>query len=186
MKTVCGLGINDANYKIKTILNDKSVLCPFYRKWMDMLRRITDKEKFPSYIGCSVCDEWLKFSNFKNWMEKQDWQGKELDKDLLFKGNKIYSPKTCLFIDKSVNRFLVESMKTKGNLPTGVNFHKASGKYQAQCSEFAKNRKYLGIFNTPEEAFSVYWLHKQKLALELAEQQKDEVIKHAIMKYYEI
>ena len=62
----------------------------------------------PTYKGCSVCEEWLTFSNFKSWMEQQDWEGKQLDKDLLVYKNKIYSPETCVFVSSVINSFFVE------------------------------------------------------------------------------
>lgn len=50
--------------------------------------------------GCSVCEEWLTFSNFKRWMEQQDYEGKALDKDLLVSQNKTYSSETCVFVPR--------------------------------------------------------------------------------------
>ena len=131
-KLVYGVGINDADYivciyeelpRTNGKQNQKIVWrCPFYSRWMSMLRRCYSKayqEKQPSYKGCSVCEEWLTFSNFKSWMETQDWEGKQLDKDLLVYKNKIYSPETCVFIDQRLNTFLVKSNKTRGDYPLG-------------------------------------------------------------------
>jgi len=88
-RLVCGVGINDADYptrRYKTV-NGKSKLvwtCPFWRKWKDMISRCYSErelEKYPTYKGCSVCEDWLYFSRFKAWMEKQAWEGLVLDKD---------------------------------------------------------------------------------------------------------
>lgn len=109
VKLVCGVGINDADYPVRIrshIKQDGTFLdewrCPFYTKWQKMLSRCYGKynksQKFNSYDQVEVCQEWLRFSNFKSWMEKQDWESKELDKDLLSGESKIYSPETCCFI----------------------------------------------------------------------------------------
>ena len=82
-KKVYGVGINDADYTIKPTIENNRSKCMYYEKWIKMLQRCYSKsyqEKHPSYKGCSVCEEWLTFSNFKAWMETQDWKGKSLDK----------------------------------------------------------------------------------------------------------
>ena len=74
----------------------------------------------PTYKGCSVSEEWLRFSNFKRWMEKQDWDGKQLDKDILFEGNKVYSAETCVFVTSVVNSFTSDSGAKRGEWLIGV------------------------------------------------------------------
>ena len=72
-----------------------------YATWKSMLMRCySDKYhlKSPSYIGCSVCDEWLDFQVFAKWFSVNYEDGKQLDKDIKIEGNKIYSPDTCLFV----------------------------------------------------------------------------------------
>ena len=108
-----GVGINDADYPVNPVVNGKRKICPFYNVWSNMIRRcyMDDKNRRPqetSYIGCSVVDEWHKFSNFKRWMEKQDWKNNQLDKDLKVPGNKVYGPDTCVFIPKSINTLISE------------------------------------------------------------------------------
>lgn len=91
---VCGVGINDATYSVYRYKgsagSQKRIwACPFYRTWGTMLGRCySDKfhEQNPTYVGCTVCDEWLTFSKFKAWMETQDWKDKQLDKDILVPG----------------------------------------------------------------------------------------------------
>ncbi len=104
-KLVYGVGVNDADYKVQKFKteNGKKIqlwICPFYSKWKEMLRRcysIQEKERSPCYTQASTVEHWHIFSNFKSWMETQDWEGKQLDKDLLVKDNKTYGPDTCLF-----------------------------------------------------------------------------------------
>ena len=148
MKTkrkVCGVGINDSPTPINKRVTlphpkgkqvQKTVwACPFYIVWADMLKRCYSPKylaKYPSYKDCTVCDEWLYFSKFKSWMEQQEWESKELDKDIMVEGNKTYSPNTCLFVSKEVNYiFLAKACMVKQNL-LGVRETK-SGKYKASC-----------------------------------------------------
>lgn len=102
---VYGVGTNDADYQvaITEALGSKRVIvwkCPYYQKWLNMLERVYGSDR-AAYEGVSVCESWLTFSNFRSWMEVQDWQGKELDKDVL--GSSVYGPDACLFIHKVVN-----------------------------------------------------------------------------------
>jgi hypothetical protein len=126
--SVQGVGINDANYLVQkfTTVGGKNKLiwrCPFYSCWKHMLKRCYDDcyiKLHPTYKGCSVCREWHLFSNFKSWMEQQDWEEKQLDKDLLVYGNKVYSPSTCVFLSQGLNKFLTKSNKARGEYPLGV------------------------------------------------------------------
>jgi len=198
-KPVCGVGVNDASYRVRitefTKLGSrarKSRLvweCPFYSRWVAMLRRCYSKsyqEKYPTYANCKVCDEWLTFSNFKAWMERQDWQGKELDKDLLVKGNKIYSPEKCTFLDSSVNSFILDRAASRGALPIGVSYSNDMGKYQASCGNcITKKREHLGYFDNEYGAHAEWLKRKIEIAHELAGKVKDEVVADALRRYYE-
>ena len=126
VKLVSGVGFNDADYNVVShnVVCGKrvQVMCPYYRKWKGMLSRCYSEawlNKYPTYVGCIVCDEWLTFSKFKAWMETQDWEGKQLDKDLLGDG-KLYSPETCCFISGGLNKFLTLRANDRGSLPVGV------------------------------------------------------------------
>lgn len=137
-KLVRGVGINDADYQTSISVRVEGKLvklwrCPFYRKWEGILARITDKSR-PTYGDVWICDDWIYFSKFKAWMETQDWEGKELDKDILIEGNKIYSPEVCCFVSRKVNGFVVDTFKTKRigrELPFGVSFNIHENNYQA-------------------------------------------------------
>lgn len=170
-----GVGINDASY----VTNGKTV-CPFYSKWRDMLGRCYSKTTYRTYEGCTVCDDWRLFSKFKAWMEAQDWEGKELDKDLLIQGNKVYSPDTCVFVSKEVNTFTTKCQASRGEYPIGVCLHKESGKFVAQCRVDGK-KKHLGIFTTVEQAHNAWVNKKRELAIELASRQEDCKISSAIL-----
>lgn len=97
-----------------------------YKTWNHMLERCyTDKyhKLFPTYINCSVCDEWLNFQNFARWYYDNLWlelENSRLDKDILFKHNKIYSPNTCCIVDNRINVLFTKGDKNRGNFPIGV------------------------------------------------------------------
>lgn len=199
MRKVCGVGINDADYvvhKTETVsyVNRKQKtkllwVCPFYRKWKSMLERCYSeklKKKYPTYEECVVCSEWLSFMRFKAWMETQDWEGKQLDKDLLVKGNKLYGPETCVFVSKDLNLFLLETAKTRGDWPIGVCFNQTNKKFVATCSDpFLKKNEFLGYYNTPEEAHKAWLFRKREFAKVLAEQQSDPRISSILVGRYE-
>lgn len=141
----------------KTSVN--KLLTPEYKYWSDMLMRCyykTSLMKNPSYINCIVCDEWHNFQIFSDWITKHEsfGLGYELDKDLLLKGNKLYSPDTCSLIPKEVNMAINGAYLSKGKCKQGVTLRK-NGKFQAQISYFGES-KYLGCFETEEEAYNAY------------------------------
>lgn len=188
-KLVYGVGVNHADYVVNSMVNGKRVMCPFYSTWKHMLKRCYSekyKEKKPTYRDCVVCEEWKYFSNFKAWMETQDWQGKQLDKDLLFPGNKIYSPETCVFVSGMTNNFVLDHGNARGEFPIGVCWDKERGKFSAQCSNpFIKKQERLGRFNCPQEAHKAWLKRKRELAVEVAAIQTDERVAKAVIKRYE-
>lgn len=198
-KLVCGVGINDADYvvvKYETIgyANGKQKQklvwrCHYYTTWKHMLERCySDKyqEKQPTYKGCSVSADWLTFSNFKNWMEKQDWEGNQLDKDLLFERNKVYSAEACVFVTQAVNNFIIDSGAARGEWLIGVSLHKQTGKFVAMCNNpIIKKYEYLGLFTNELQAHQAWLRRKTELAHELAAIQTDPIIAKALINKYE-
>ena len=187
-KLICGVGVNDADYVVRPTVNGKRDMCHFYQTWDNMITRCYSAKEHArsrTYIGCSVCEEWLTFSNFKAWMEKQDYYAKHLDKDLLFVGNKVYSPDTCVFVAAVVNTFTTDSAAIRGEYPLGVNFHKASGKFQAQCcNPITKRHEYLGLFTCQYQAHEAWRKRKHELACQLAELQDDQRVAAALRTRY--
>lgn len=179
---VCGVGVNDADYLMRPMVDGKWVVCPFYRTWYDMLKRCYSpvyQSRCPTYIGCSVVKEWHSFMAFREWMMSQDWQGKQLDKDMLIKGNKVYGPDICVFIDSKTNTLLIDSAAARGDLPIGVSMN-CKG-YQAQCSRDGKP-KYLGIYDTIGQASDTYKVFKADVILEAAQRQPDIRVYQALFK----
>lgn len=164
---VFGVGFNDLpEHKTKKLNPDGTTWrCPFYIKWHSMIRRCYSRifhKVSPSYTECTVCAEWLIFSNFKSWMETQDWEGKDLDKDWLVDDNREYSPNTCIFLPKKLNNFLSNSKRG------GVDFHKKTGKFRARVSnQFTCKTEHLGLFLDYDTAMSAYISRKITLAEEL-------------------
>lgn len=189
-KLVCGVGINDADYAVRVKVNGRRTMCPFYQTWANMLQRCYSNvflSKHPTYNDCHVCDEWHTFSNFKSWMQKQDWIGKELDKDLLFYGNKIYSPETCVFVDKIVNAFMIDRMCFRGEFPLGVFLHKETGKYRARCKNpFSGKSDHLGLFCKTDEAHMAWKIRKLYFAKELARLQENQIVAKALLRRYSL
>lgn len=129
---VCGVGMNDAGYSVCNTVRvggrSKNLwICPFYRAWTGMLERSYSAKfqaRHPTYIGCTVDPTWHLFSTFKEWMSRQDHEGKHLDKDILVSGNKIYSAETCAFVSRAINTFIVDSRAIRGDWPIGVSWNK--------------------------------------------------------------
>ncbi len=138
-----------------------------YRTWINVLQRGYYQEyklKNPSYKGCSVAEKWHNFQNFAKWFEENYVEGWHLDKDILVKGNKIYSPETCCFVPREINNLFIIYNRKRGNLPIGV--RKEVG-YSARLNKKGKNI-HLGTFTTIKEAFNAYKVAKEIYIKEMA------------------
>ena len=178
--TVYGVGIVGLE---TTKVNGKAINS--YNTWQGILERCYNEKlqsKYPTYKGCEVCDEWKYYSNFKKWYEENyyeiEGQRTALDKDILVKNNKIYSPESCVFVPERINSLFVKNNANRGSLPIGVNWKESNKKYRAYCNMFdIENKEYklkhLGYFNTPKEAFKVYKKAKEENIKLVAEYYKD-------------
>lgn len=197
-KLLFGVAINDAEYTVRVketvgYADGKQIqktvwICPFYAAWCDMLRRCYSeslKSDYPTYRDASVCEEWLRLSTFKAWMEAQEWEGRQLDKDLILPGNKLYSPATCVFVSLQVNMFMTERQSHKSELPIGVRRYKNSDRYQARCKSLGRGSVHLGMFDSPANAHKAYWEYKCRLAEELASAQTNPSIAAALRRRYD-
>lgn len=148
-----------------------------YNRWCS-LRRRTLSEKFKkeksTYKDVIVCDEWLNFQIFSKWFNEnwrpymdKTWQ---LDKDILVKGNKIYSPETCCFVPHEINSLFMSTKNKRGFYPIGVN--KERDKYRVRIGG---SRKHIGIFKTPEEAFQAYKIVKEQHIKETADKWRGQI-----------
>lgn len=160
-------GVNDSHSKAGNIS---------YRTWASMLDRCYNSEviaKHPTYNGCSVSDEWKFYSNFAKWYEIHYINGWELDKDLLVKGNKIYSADTCCFLPREINAFLTSKRSSRGIYPIGVALSNDKKKFIATLGCLEK--PHLGTFNTVEDAFNAYKKAKEDKAKDLANKWKNQL-----------
>lgn len=161
-----------------------------YQKWHDMMNRCYNEkflEKHPEYRGCSVCEEWHNFSNFKVWYDSHKYGDVvlDLDKDILFKGNAIYDAAHVALVPHEINTLFVNGKKSRGDLPVGVHFDNEREKYRAEMSFMGRNVK-LGRFDTAESAFERYKEYKEDFIKDMAELYKEKIpdkVYHAMMNW---
>lgn len=154
------------------IMDDNSRPIDSYNTWFQMIRRCyneSERHLHPTYADCTVCDEWLKYSNFKEWFDNPEngyRKGYQLDKDILLKGNKVYSPDTCCFVPNELNSITTKANTLRGDTPIGVS--KNGNKYRAAYGRLNK-LIYIGLYDTPEEAFQAYKKAKEAWMKEYGE-----------------
>lgn len=167
-KAVFGVAINDASYITQPVIGDSQVIDPCYRAWKAILRRsyyANFHRIQPTYIGVTVCNEWLKFSSFREWWLENHIDGWELDKDLLLHGSKHYSKESCVYVPKWLNRFVNTHDAARGGLPIGVSYEISTCKFRASCRDTLNDKlRYLGLFDSPESAHEAWLTHKLDLA----------------------
>lgn len=181
--TVCGLGVTG----LEEIKDKNGRQLKSYKTWHSMLTRCYDNRehnRFPRYKGCEVCKEWLFYPNFKKWYEENyyeiDNETMCLDKDILVKKNKVYSPETCVFVPERINTLFIKKNANRGGCPIGVYWRNDIEKYQTNCSIFdiktnkSKGKK-LGCYNTPQEAFNAYKEAKEENIKKMAKYYKDRI-----------
>lgn len=165
----------------------KDTLC--YVAWVNMLRRCyseSSRKKNPSYVGCTVCEEWLCFQEFAKWYYSQVGanEGFQVDKDLLVKGNKVYSPDTCCMLPKDINALISYKYKKDNAMPTGV-AKRSEKRFRACLNIFGKN-KILGTFDTVEEASLAYKVAKEDYVKLVADKWRgsiDEAVYESLMNW---
>lgn len=170
-KKIYGVGINDVEFGAK-------IFPKTYSTWRGMLRRCYDVEildRHPTYNNCHVFDDWKFFSRFKEWYDTYYVEGWHLDKDILFKGNKIYSPTTCCFVPQEINKLFTKRQLDRGKFPIGVT-QKGGHQYFSSISIDGIVTS-LGGFNTIEDAFRAYKVAKEAYIKEVADRWKDKIEK---------
>lgn len=172
--SVYEVGIVGLKYKAK--INKK--MTKEYMAWNNMLKRCYNKDfknKCDTYENVTCCSEWLNFENFYEWLHSQtnfnNWYNGDkwaVDKDILFKGNKVYSPETCCLVPSNVNSLFLKCDKARGDCPVGVN--KKDNGFQARCQNpFLNNYEYIGFYSTKSNAFYAYKHYKENLIKQIAE-----------------
>ena len=188
LPSVYSIGVLGAKYPTRV----DGVLTKEYVLWTSMLKRCyndTYKKKQPTYEGCEVSNNFLHYEYFYEWCHKQigfsnqDWH---LDKDLLVKGNKVYSEDSCVFLPTEINILLVKSDKKRGKHLIGVYWSKTNKAFVAQVNKNKGKQRYLGLFKTEIEAFNAYKTAKEAFIKEQANKWKgriDERAYEALMNY---
>ena len=175
--SVYGVGIVGNKYPIK--VND--VQTKEYGLWKSMLRRCysdNSKNKNPTYEGCEVSDNFKSYEYFYEWCDKQigfGVKGFELDKDLLVKGNKVYSESTCVFLPQEINTLLIKCTASRGKHPIGVCWSNTNKAFIAQVGKNRGRQEHLGYFNTELEAFNAYKAAKEAFVKEQANEWKSQI-----------
>lgn len=168
-KPVEGIGINDVEFACQPSIGGKQVKHPAYSSWYHMLERSFDiqwKIKKPSYKDVHCCDSWLLFSQFLGWFSSNYYPGYVLDKDLIVRGNKVYSPETCMFIPVELNSFMLTRALDRGDFPLGV--QKRGNKFIASISyNDNKSSKQIGRFDYAMEAHRAWQIEKLELTRHL-------------------
>lgn len=152
-KTICGAGINDADYIVNPTIAGVRAPCLAYATWRGIIQRVVDlnyKEKHPAYRDVTVCDDWLRFMSFRRWWLFNYVEGFDIDKDLLSCAGKIYSPSTCVYVPRWLNVLLKDDL-TPPAIAKGVLFEVDRGKFKATLKHENKTLN-LGRFNSAEEA----------------------------------
>jgi hypothetical protein len=163
---------------------------PEYRKWKMMFYRCYDskfKASAETYQGCEVGQAFHRFQNFAEWCNNQAGfkEGFQLDKDILVKGNKIYSPETCVFVPHEINSLLTKADKMRGDLPVGVSWHSRDQVFTVKINT-ANGAKHVGYFSNVSDAFEAYKVTKEKHIQRVAEKYVDVIDRRcydALMNY---
>ena len=172
----CGVGyIGEGEHKVCENGKDTHI----YKVWIGMLKRCYDENanRYDLYggSGATVCEEWHNFQNFAEWYEENYYQvgneRMEIDKDILIKGNKIYSPQTCIIVPRTINSLFVKSNSIRGDYPIGVSKGRTEGKFAVRCN-YRGREKGLGEYFTIKEAFNVYKYFKENYIKEVADEYK--------------
>lgn len=178
MPTIFGAGIVGVKYNIQG-KNGKNI--KEYTVWQKMLERCLDEEfkkRYSAYEDVTVCEEWLYFPNFYEWLHSQEnfekWNNNKkeynIDKDILIKGNKVYSPDTCCLVPSYVNIMFVKHQNHRGDLPIGLSYSGLHGQVRVRCNNpITKKSDYLGTFYDVINGFYAYKKHKENIIKEVAE-----------------
>lgn len=146
-----------------------------YLAWHAMLSRCYNEKSMRKYEKVYCCKEWLLFDNFYEWLHSQPnfniWKNETrsaLDKDILKKGNKLYSPETCCLVPNNINVLFTKRQNHRGNEPIGVILHKRDNIYESHCNNGYGVIEYLGRFSNVYDAFIAYKTYKENLIKKMA------------------
>ena len=181
LPSVYGVGVIGDKYPSKV----NGVFTKEYKLWKNMLERCysnTYKKHRPTYEGCEVSDNFKSYEYFYEWCNSQVGFGVEgngnpfhLDKDLLVRGNKVYSESTCVFLPSEINTILVKCTASRGEYLIGVCWCKRDKAFIATVRKNKGMQEHLGYFKTELEAFNAYKTAKEAFIKEQANKWKDKI-----------
>ena len=175
--SVCGVGIVGTKYPVSEGCRGTKE----YVLWKDVLRRCYSddfKKKQPTYKACEVSDKFKSYEYFYEWCHSQigfGVDGFEIDKDLLIKGNKVYSEDSCVFLPAEINMVLVKCTASRGEHLIGVSWHNTKKAFVARVRKNKGKTEWLGVFKTEIEAFNAYKEAKESFVKEQAEKWKSQI-----------
>ena len=185
---ICGVGYFGIGEFKSRDENGKKTKC--YYTWQGMHERCYSSklhEKYPTYKDCTVCKEWNNYQEFAKWDNENYYEIENeqmtLDKDILNKRNKVYSPYTCIYVPQSINKLFTKRDKLRGDLPIGT--YKKGNRFVAQLNK-GNGMERLGTYSTVEEAFLAYKKAKEDYIKQIAEEYKDKIpyrLYEAMMNY---
>lgn len=181
--TILGIGIVDVDGPVRN--------CQYYKRWNKIIRRCYDSklhEAQPTYKGCTVAPEWHYFSNFKKWcMEQGDISNKQIDKDILYPGNKVYGPDTCIFVSRELNVLFTKANSSRGKYPIGVSYNIGRKKLEVRMKVHGKVKKNFGYYDSVQEAEQVYIKAKKEyIQKEFIEKETDERLIEGLNRWIEV
>lgn len=155
-KLIYGVGRND--FPTSVWVDGKPIKS--YTTWRGMIQRCYSadcQKKHPTYIGCSVAQEWHSFAAFEKWYTENYIEGLHLDKDILVSGNKQYSADLCVFVSQALNGLLTDCARARGALPLGVSTNSRGFRARIHIDSVLTS---LGTYDTPLEAHQAWQLAK--------------------------
>ena len=162
MRLVCGVGYNDRKYPTRI----NGIRTKQYAVWRNMIERCHSAGyslRNETYKDSYVSDNFKSFSYFYEWCQKQIGfknNGWHLDKDILIKGNKVYSEDVCVFVPGEINKLLTKSDASRGDCLIGVSFDRSKGLFESHLRVNGKLR-FLGYFSDEISAHKKYKEEKE-------------------------
>lgn len=178
--TIYGVGMKGAKYPASYInKSGKTVGTKEYYVFRSMITRCYSDnyhKQQPTYKNVTCCKEWHNRDVFEDWLRSQPNYEKflngdfALDKDILVRDNKIYSPETCCLVPRRVNELFKKDWAEDNDMPIGA--RKKNGKYIVYCCVNGENT-YVGTYEDKQEASMAYKNFKEKYIKQVAQEEFD-------------